>query len=69
MIPVISLHQAHLLNDGMVVLGVGQVLEGLETGPLGRLVALLDHVEVLAGAENGVRVLLQEAGNLVKPAR
>jgi hypothetical protein len=49
------------------VLRVGQVLEGLEGGPLGRLVALLDHVEVLAGAEHGGRVLLQKARDLVQP--
>ncbi len=57
----------HLLNDGMVVLRVGQVLEGLEGGPLGRFVALLDHVEVFAGAEHGGRVLLQKARDLVQP--
>jgi hypothetical protein len=51
----------------MVVLRVGQVLEGLEGGPLGRLVALLDDVEVLAGAEHGGRVLLQKARDLVQP--
>ncbi len=62
-----EVNTTHLLNDGMIVLRVGQVLEGLEGGPLGRLVALLDHVEVLAGAEHGGRVLLQKARDLVQP--
>ncbi len=62
-----EVNTTHLLNDGMVVLRVGQVLEGLEGGPLGGLVALLDHVEVFAGAEHGGRVLLQKARDLVQP--